>query len=88
MRKAKIYKAQGIGKQEVESLLIEFSEEIPYAKDLKEAACIYRDEGKSLEFLLHHVLPGGTYGALLRKMLERRASLLAVSYGGLQDAGE
>ena len=86
MRKAKIYKAQGIGKREVESLLIEFSEEIPCPDSSKKDAGWFERDGKALELLLYHVLPGGTYGSLLREMLKRRASQLVVSWGGLEDA--
>lgn len=86
MHKVKIYKAQGIDEEEVESLLIEFSEEIPRPSDLKEGDDVFEQDGIALEHSLYHVLPGGTYGGLLREMLKRRASQLVVSWGGLQDA--
>lgn len=83
MHKAKIHKAQGIGKQEVESLIVEFSEEIPYPVSIEGSEKLFRDDGRTLEFLLYHALPGGTYDRLLIAMLQRRTSQLIVSYGGL-----
>ena len=85
MYRAKIHKAQGIGGQKVKSLLIEFNEEVPRCS-LEEGETVFEQDGTALELLLYHVLPGGTYGSLLREMLERRASQLVVSFGGLQDA--
>ena len=81
MHKSNIYKAQGIGEQEVESLLIEFSEEIP--NDAEELLDGFESDAPALEFLLYHVLPGGTYDRLLLAMLKRQASRLSVAYGGL-----
>lgn len=78
MHKAKIYKAQGIGEQEVESLLIEFSEEI-----LEDTMRAFENDSTTLEFLLYHVLPGGTYDRLLREMVKRKAGKLTVAYGDL-----
>lgn len=83
MHKAKIYKAQGIGKKPARSILIEIDEEIPSTSDL---LSLFSNEGQKLEALLYYALPGGTYGRLLREMLTRKASTLIVSYGGLQDA--
>lgn len=85
MRKAKIYKAQGIGGQEVESLLIEFSEGIPapFTDSGENDTGWFERNSIALEFLLYHVLPGGTYCRLLGEMLKRKASHFVVSHGGL-----
>lgn len=40
----------------------------------------YEKQGKLIENELFESLPGGTYDALLRHMLERRASLLRVRF--------
>ena len=83
MQKIEIYKAQRVGKQEVGSLLIKFSEAFPPTGSVLADRETFEEESKKLEFLLYHVLPGGTYDRLLVLMLKRRASRLAVAYGGL-----
>lgn len=41
----------------------------------------YRQQADVIEMALHNTLPGGTYDALLRSMLERRASFLRITSG-------
>lgn len=43
---------------------------------------IYNQQADLLEQTLYKCLPGGTYDALLRMMLERRASMFRVPFGG------
>ena len=50
--------------------------------DLRAARQLYENQGCDLCDVLYHSLPGGTFDALLRHMLEKRASLLAVPLSG------
>lgn len=56
---------------------IMFTQPIPMLENMDEWRQLLEKEGAALEAFLHTTLPGGTYDVLLRKMLERRAILLA-----------
>lgn len=78
-------KAAPVGKKETESAILVFDLETPdYAKltDFAFARVQYETEGRKLEKALYNVLSGGAYDQLLRAMLERRASLFRVPFGG------
>lgn len=75
------YKAQpAIALMPVDSIALVFDREIPERRTLEEAAQTYLDEGTRLERYLFLTIPGGTYDALLRRMLERRATLLRIPF--------
>lgn len=65
-----------------DDLTIEFAGSPPpsHATSLKQAANFYQFEADLLSDALINTLPGGTVDALLRKLLEYRASLLAVPF--------
>ena len=78
-----IYKAAPIGEQRVPDLTITCACEIPEVGGTGweyRASALYNGEGKALEAALLATLPGGTYDALLRAMLERRASFFRVPF--------
>jgi hypothetical protein len=62
----------------VEPVTIRFLQEAPRFDTLPEHGEFYKIEGKRLADVLCTTLPGGTLDALLRELLERRASLLIV----------
>ncbi len=80
--KVNVYKAQRIGEEEVQSVLIRIDEEIPRPSSLDDTE-VFENDSQNLELLLHRALPGGTYDRLLGEMLRRQASKYIVSHGGL-----
>lgn len=56
---------------------IVFTQPIPMLTDMAEWRVLLEKEGAALEAFLHTTISGGVYDVLLRKMLERRAILLA-----------
>lgn len=81
MQTINIEKAQSVAGLPSLSITIIIDEEIKSAKDLAEVSRIFNQQAETLESALHNSLPGGTYSALLEKMLRRRASHFVVSYG-------
>jgi hypothetical protein len=64
----------------VEDLTIQAVEECPEHKTLNEAHRLYDAQGAEIATALWTSLPGGTLDAILRYLLERRASLLRVRF--------
>jgi len=84
------YKAQGVAGRPVESVVIIFEYEIPEVNDddwIEGAREYYEGDGQLLERTLFETMPGGSYDALLRAMLLRRASLLRVRWIPAEVAG-
>lgn len=77
MRTVNIYKA-GKTVTEIKSQQIIIQHEIPEAKSLEDARSMYSKESLQLFNALRDSLPGGTFDALLQRMLTFRASLFRV----------
>lgn len=76
------YKAQPtLGDQEVPTTVITFEDCVPHHNTLEAMAREYEEQGKALADTLFEILPGGTVDALLRHMMEKRASLFRVHFG-------
>jgi hypothetical protein len=74
-----IYKARTIGDQVLEDVTIIMDASIQERFDRSATLePIFQQDATDLADALWQTLPGGTFDALLRKLLERRASQLAV----------
>lgn len=74
------FKAQQIGDRQVRTREFEFADPLPRFSDPRETAHVFDAQATLLEAKLHATLPGGTYDALLCKMMIRSASRLTVSW--------
>lgn len=93
-----VYKAQGIGEQDIEPLEIRAEVTIPDAEPLALADSLtiwetavrqrYEEQGQRIADALVRHLPDGTVDQLLRALLQYRASLFAVPFAERQPAGE
>ena len=71
-------KASATGGVAVPSVVIDISEEVRNFPTLENARLNYDAQGGALAELLATTLPGGTLDAMIRFLLERKASLLRV----------
>jgi hypothetical protein len=78
--KIETFKAQGFREEHTDSLEIVADQPFPTVKTLEEAASLHTLKGRELAQALVDTLPGGTVDAVLRHLLEHRASLLAVRW--------
>ena len=75
-----LHRAQPIGSQSAPMVDVHIETEVPYIDSLDHARALYLADALRLVDALYASLPGGTLDALLYVLLERKASLLAVSY--------
>lgn len=81
MKKLYAHKAQGIGKEELESVTIELSTEmpmLPYAEPIERSCEIFDRDAQVLMDALCSTLPGGTLDRLIGKLLMKRATAFIV----------
>ena len=79
MSKVNVCKAEGLGGEgEVESTMIDIIDQIPRFESLTVARMLYESDAQLLFDALKTSLPGGTLDALLRLLLENKASLLRI----------
>lgn len=85
MNEYHFYKARPVGKNEVESKVISFDQDVPNFTTLEQARLSYEQDAVAIEKVLFNVMPGGSYDQLLAAMLKRKASLFTVSHGAFDD---
>lgn len=80
-----IYKAHGLGGDQVPNLRLVANEEVPELSAsptfLADATALYREQGRAIAVALRASLPGGTIDALLVELLTAKASVLRVPLG-------
>ena len=90
-KRVHVYRGGPIGDQHAPVTLIRIGEEFPPVVGTKETewrpglSVLFQSQGRILAEALFGALPGGTIDALLREMLERRASLLVVPHAVARD---
>lgn len=80
MKQINIRRAQPIGDQEIEELVISFSIEVPPVRELGEASAIFLADAEALCEALYSVLPGGTFDRLTSLMLAKKVTHFIVSH--------
>lgn len=75
-----LHRAGNVGKASVPTLAIHVIDEIPDNMELEAVRNLYDEQGKTLCDALFSHLPGGTIDALIRNLLERRASLFRIPF--------
>lgn len=80
MQTIRVFRADGIAEFDVvEPQTIVIEDLMP---EKNASVLVYNQQADLIEKALYRSLPGGTYDALLRNMLERRASMFRVPFGG------
>lgn len=81
-----IFKAQAAAGREVPDMHIDITEPLPaFSDDARwgtRARSLYRAQAAALARALCASLPGGTLDMLICELMERRATLLRIRYGG------
>lgn len=74
MNHLELHKFSPLHGQVAEDVEISISKEFPKLRKSGEGQILFNNEGIALELALYLALPQGTYEALLREMLKRKAS--------------
>ena len=89
MKTVNLYKAQAVGRSaSVESVTLTFADEIPDALSLKEYEQLYDEQAEQLVAALTAVMAQGVLDRALGKLMQRRASLLAIPMFGAAADGD
>jgi hypothetical protein len=75
-----IHRAHRLGDRVPTPLLISVRDEFPHGLELEDALQVHTEDANALEEVLWKAIPGGTYDALLRAMLLRRASHFVIPF--------
>lgn len=81
-RMVSLFRAGSVGDSHAPVTRFDIAQEISDEISMKEARQLYDEQGKTLCDALFSSLPGGTIDALIRNLLERRASLFRISFEG------